>query len=412
MRSLSLALCLLLVATLLGACSRCGLIRDRYDAAVRQELARAGAGAVADTGLHDHVRLVVSPDALQALAEPLLQGDWLRSAAAQRLVGPRRDAVLEVELVPRVTRVDATPDGARVAARLSVELVAHARLDAVGQRQRYTTSAATAILAHLALEQASAPELLLSASDATITPPELSFDGLPEDVRDDATRMADELLTEMVREAANVVPLVRWSPLDVSGRAIPLTASSLTVSEDGALHAGFVTPTRPRGPLVPATSGPAAGARWLVHADLPRAVIEHLAVSGALPERFDDLGRADVIGDWAATASSARVGDEQASHAFRWWCLEGRRCSVDRVRVRYDIELVDGAPRLAAGELDTTDGTGRYRAWTEAARRAIEGAVTPPVVRTATRSRLEPRVLGWSVLPTALRFDVALTPGV
>ena len=415
MRTQSALLSALLCGTLLvlSACNRCAVILDRFEVAERAELGRVGSGARADTGLHDHLRLVVAPDVLAELAAPLLEGDWLRPVAAQRLVGPQRDAALEVELIPRVTELRVAPDGARVRALLALELVAHARLDRVGDRQRHTTQTATTLIAALELQQRDAPRLVLDASDVVAQPTVFAFDALEPGARDEAEALAQALLADVLDEATETLPLLRWGALDIAGRSIALTASTLTATDDGALHVGFVTPFRPEGPMFVPGAGPSDGAIWWVHRDLPRAAVDYAVAAGSVPRRFDPSGRASVLGARAASVSGVRIGAVEASHAFRWWCFDAGDCGVERRRAIYPLELASGRLQLAAGVVTDLDGaalevTSEYRGWTETARAVISGVLAPPAMRSEGRSRLALEITGWTPSATALRLNATL----
>lgn len=398
------------IALALAACNRCAVIVDRFEATERAELGRVGAGAQADTGLHDHLRLVVASSALADLAAPVLEGDWLRPVAAQRLVGPLRDGALEVELIPRVTELLVAPADGSVRATLVLELVAHARLDRAGERQRHTTQTSTTVAATLELQQRDAPRLILNASDVAIEPAVFAFDALDLAAQDAAQALAATLLNEVFAEASDSLTLLRWGTLDIAGRSIPLTASTLTATADGALHVGLVTPFRPEGPMFAPTAGPEQGVIWWVHNDLARAAIDYAVAAGAVGRRFDASGRASVLGARAASVSGVRVGAVEASHAFRWWCFDARDCSVERRRAIFPVALEAGRLQLAAGVVTDVEGaalpaTGEYRGWSETARAIIAGVLAPPSMRSEGRARIALEVTGWRPSAAALRLD-------
>ena len=84
----------------LSACSRCAAVQDRFELETRDVLARTGPGGRVDTGLNDHLQLLLAPEDVERVADGVLRAEWLRGASDRAVVQtPAGEALLELSLI-------------------------------------------------------------------------------------------------------------------------------------------------------------------------------------------------------------------------------------------------------------------------------------------------------------------------
>lgn len=382
----------LAIVALLGlgthACSRCAAVQSRYDERLRDELARNGTGGRTDAALEDHLQLVLAPADVERLADGILRAEWLRSVVGQRNVQtPLGAALLEVELVPRVSAFRARPPRGEYDAELEIELVVYARLAGAGQRIRSTANTRGRLDVALALENGPEPALVLDATRAVAAIEPVELAGLPDGARTMAESLVRELFEEALRQAPRTLDVARFGELDVGVRRLPLTASSLRIHQSGALCIGFVTELRPRGSALPPLR-PDAESGWRLRADLPRAALEYLVSVGAAPRRFDEVGRATAAGAYAVTPDTLAWGEGEITTTFDWWCLEGRRCTVEPVDLRLPTDWSASGLSFGAASSTSPSPLGRFRGFVENASAITRGLAAGAELELASGARI------------------------
>ena len=382
----------------LSACSRCAAVQDRFELETRDVLARTGPGGRVDTGLNDHLQLLLAPEDVERVADGVLRAEWLRGASDRAVVQtPAGEALLEVELVPRISGFQPYPPQDEHSASLEVELVVYARLTGPEVRERVTLNVEGQVDVALALENRPAPALVLDASRASleVEPPDL--DALPEEARGAAETLTRSLFEEVLRQAPRTLDVVRFGPVNLGARRMPLTASSLRVYPSGALRIGFVSELRVAGEAMPPLEGPISTA-WRVHEDALRAAMEYLAAIGAAPRRFDQSGRASVTGPFASTDVRLTWSPSTVRADFDWWCLAGRRCRVESASLVLEQEWSEAAPRIALVRTDdASSAPGRFRGVAASASGVVEGFAAGAALELASGAALALRPRSGSV---------------
>lgn len=391
------------ISTVLGACSTCGRVYDAWTDTVRVEVAHVGLGALADTGLDDHVRWIFGADVIALLAEPLDEtAVFAPSSGAETLpaiAGDRLDARVDLALRVLVRRVAAVNDeDVGPALRVSLDL------DPVGSSLRYRTprddvswgvAGAIELLVPLrVVGRDDGVDVLLAVDDARVVEAGLDLDALvgqPEPPRDDvvasAVRLADDLVQAMLDDAPARVELLSVPSLVIEDVALQGVPSRFAVTDNGSLVVGQVTPLRPTGDVA-ATPSLVRGAPFAVelHPGLPLAAIRADLVDGTIPRIRADDGTPDVDGRYGVSMDALSLRGTGITWSFRWWCLSGDRC--------YRADMV-GQASVAPGAA------------------GIDVRPDPAVVRalSTTGVTFDPATTGPFVTRVAERVDALLTPG-
>lgn len=316
-----------------GGCRPCAQIEDRWQTALREELRDVGAAGRVDSGVTDHLRLVLSQDAFRYATAPLAEVEVFRAVARQIAVpGPTGGrVVLDGELLLRLGDVTlAAPDADGRAVVLELQSVVSMELDTGRDRATYTTTTGTVLLrAPLRFTADGRTAVLqIDLQDAVVA--SLGFDSaeLPsgfDGFGEPAAALVSALVAEALDGAAPTLTALRIPALALGWSELPVAPSALTIAPDGStVSLGVVTTLRPTGRL-PTAAPPTdiAGFVYQVHPDLWRAALVHLHAVGRMPRRFDEGGEPTLEGAHAVAISRAAWTDDQAALSVRAYCLVG-----------------------------------------------------------------------------------------
>lgn len=334
---------LALAASLGAACRPCAALEEDWERRIAREFSEVGTGATPDSGITDHLRLVLSREALSAAVAPLANVDLFETVvrSAVHRPGGAAEVVIEGEMSARVADIALVePDPQGRDALVTLTAVVAIELDALDRRPAMASSVATitvrAPLRFVLVERRPAIVVDLGVAaverldfEAGSMPPGFA-DVPPAVVAEVAGRMAESLL----RTARGPVTALAWPAIDSPWSEIPLVPSSFAVDRvAGTLTLGVVTSLRPAGRLAPSPPPPDGGYALDVHPDLWRAAAVQLQAVGRMPRRFDADGRSSVDGGFRAAIDRAVIDQTGVSCELTVWCFAE---SCQRVEVRSD----------------------------------------------------------------------------
>lgn len=379
------------IATICAAsCRPCAVVEEAWEERLNAEFAEVGTGETADSGVTDHLRLVLSAGALEYIVAPLAESEVFRPVATSTTfrANAASEVVVEGEMSARVIAVDVVAaDELGRNVELTLDAIVSVEVDAIDRRPAYTTSAAQILvrapLAFVAGEQG--PALVVDLDGAVVADVAVDGTAMPEGYADVPTATVAGITTDMAERLVAAVDepvrLLEWERLNLGWSELQLTASSIRVdTATGVIVLGAVTNLRPVGALAHSPPPAEYGFAVDLHPDLWRAAMVHMQAVGRMPRRFDDTGQPDVDGRYAVAVDAARLRHDGAAASMTLFCLRGR-CDASSALATGEVSAGTAGLEVRLTPAGSTSEV--VLAWTAAARDTLAALLQPPSLELA-----------------------------